>query len=186
MRNKNRDKAWDWDGSPWKTRSSYFSWIRGGIRRGLWNRSPVKLEFLRKNRRRIVNPNKRSRERYPEVWGATCNICKKEYTTSNIEVDHIKGNHSLTTFEDIATFIEAIVTVTQDDLRLLCKGCHSIESYAEKHGISFEEAEVRKKAIEVVKSKKDKEWLAERGITPGSNQAKRREQIEEFLINECK
>lgn len=178
-----RDKAWNWRGSPWKTRSSYFTWIRGGIRRGLWNKSPVKLEFLNTNRYRIPNPNPKGVKRFPEVWGAKCSICNGEFTVANIEVDHIKGNHSLITFEDISTFIEAIVTITPEDLRLVCKPCHKIESYAEKQGISFKESQAIKEAIEIMKSKKDKEWLTERGITPESNQAKRRKQVEDYLLN---
>lgn len=52
----------------WKTESSLMSYIRGGIRRNLWNRSPIKIEFIKNNRIRIPNPNPRGKVK--EVWGA--------------------------------------------------------------------------------------------------------------------
>lgn len=180
---KGIDKAWKWEGSPWKTRSAYMSYIRGGIRRGLWNRHPAKLHFLNKNRRKIENPNLKNAKRFPQVWGADCNICKNTFTLKEIEVDHLKGNHSLQNFKDISSFIEAIVTVTPDDLQLVCKECHKTKSLAEKHGVSFEEALAIKKAIEICKSKKDRDWLLERGIEPASNATKRRAQIEKELLD---
>lgn len=179
------DRAWQWEGSPWKTRSAYFSYIRGGIRRGLWNRHPCKIQFLNNNRFKIPNPNPKNAKRFPTVWGATCNVCKGTFTLKEMEVDHLKGNHSLQEFKDISTFIESIVTVTPDDLQLVCKDCHKIKSYADKHGVSFEEAVAIKKAIEICKAKKDKEFLLKRGIEPESNATKRRKQVEEVLLNEA-
>lgn len=51
------DAPWTQHPSIWKTKSSFFSWLRGGIRRSLWNKSPIKLEYIKKHRKRIPNPN---------------------------------------------------------------------------------------------------------------------------------
>lgn len=184
MSDKESPKLWEKYPHIWKTESSFLSWVRGGIRRGMWNKSPVKLEFINLNRRRIKNPNERSAKRFPEVWGGTCELCKGEFLTSQLDVDHVEGNHSLKKLEDIQTFVEAIVLVTLEDLQLLCKDCHNDKSYADKHGVSLQEAKATRQAIAILKTKRDKEWLADRGLTPESNQAKRRVQIIEYLLKE--
>ena len=61
---------------------------------------------------------------------------------------------------------------------------HKIKSFAEKKGISFEQAVIEKEAIAICKAKKDVQWLKENGIIPASNSAKRRVQIVERLMEE--
>lgn len=170
------------DGTPWKTQSSFMSWVRGGIRRGLWNKSPIKLGFLNKHRKQIDNPNPRGNK--ATVWGGECALCNGVFTIANLEVDHKEGNHSLNSIEDIHTFIEAIVLVTEDDLQLVCKPCHKIKSYSDKEGISFQEARAEKKAIQTIKEKKDKETLKSFGIIPAPNQKERRKQLVELFKEE--
>lgn len=170
-----------WESYPhiWKTQSIFFSWIRGGVRRSLWNRHPIKLEFLKNNRKRIVNPNPKGK--ISHVWGGECSLCNRDFPLKDIEVDHKKGNHSLNKIEDIQKFIEGIVLVTENDLQLICKPCHKAKSMSEKQGISFEEANVSRKIIEIVKNKQDRQWLIDRNIVPESNQTKRKEQIRKAL-----
>ena len=59
-----------WERYPhiWKTESTFLSWIRGNVRRNLWSRHPVKIEFIKNNRIRIPNPNPKGKAK--EVWGA--------------------------------------------------------------------------------------------------------------------
>ncbi len=151
------------------------SYLRGGIRRALWNRSPVKLEFLKRHRERIPNPNPKGR--VAEVWGARCALCNELHAEKNIEVDHRTGNHSLRCVDDLQAFVEGIVCVGFDDLQLVCKECHKIKSYAEKNDVSFEEARATKIAIDLGKQKKDKAWLEARGLIPATSGPKRRQQI---------
>lgn len=178
------DSVWQWEGSPWKSRSAYFGYIRGGIRRGLWNRHPSKIQFLNSVRIKIDNPNPKNATRFPKVWGCQCNVCKGIFTMKDIEVDHIEGNHSLRTFEDISKFIQAIVTVKPDDLQAICKDCHKTKSLSDAQGISFEEARATRVAIELIKTKQDKTFLESKGLTVGSNQKTRREQIIKYLMEE--
>jgi 5-methylcytosine-specific restriction endonuclease McrA len=147
-----------WDNYPhiWRSKSSFMSWLRGGIRRSLWSRSPIKLEFIKKNRKTIENPKKGNRNK-PQVWGATCCICGKDYVLKDIEVDHKVGNHSLKEISDIESFIMSIVMVSENDLQLICKSCHKIKTHAEKNGISFEEAVKEKKLIAYGKLKTDEQ-----------------------------
>lgn len=176
-----------WESHPdiWKTPSAYLSFVRGGIRRGLWMRNPIRIKYMNSVKRQIPNPSTRKGAK-PTVFGATCEICKNEFPMSKIEIDHIDGNHSLKSLDDISTFISSIVMVDTDDLQAVCKECHSIKSYSDKNNISMEEAEAIKKAIAIMNSKKEKEWLGDRGITPASTQKNRRIQVEEALLNELK
>ena len=45
----------------WKTESAYYTWLRGSIRRAMWSKNPVKLEFIKRNRIKIPNPNPKGR-----------------------------------------------------------------------------------------------------------------------------
>lgn len=126
-----------------------------------------------------------------QVWACKCEICsvikpmqnsdKNKRTKTNFETDHIIPAGSFNDLEDLVGFFERLLFVTEDDLRILCKDCHRIITYAEKEGLSFEEAEITKEAIGILASKKDKEWLIERGLTPASTQKARREQIIKLL-----
>ena len=159
----------------WKTESAYMSWLRGGIRRYLWSKNPVKLEFIKQNRVKIPNPNPRGKVK--EVWGGVCALTGNTYPIGDMEVDHKEGNHSLKTLDDLVPFVKGIVMITLDDLQLVSKEAHKIKSYAEKQGISFEEAKIEKEVIELIKQKKDKEYCIEQNLVVESNQALRRKVI---------
>ena len=168
-------KLWEIYPHIWKTESAYMSWIRGGIRRSLWNRHPVKLEFIKLNRVKIPNPNPKGK--VAEVWGGVCSLTGETHVIANLEVDHRTGNHSLQTLKDIEPFVKGIVDITLDDLQLVSKEAHKIKSYAEKQGISFEEAKIEKEVIEIIKQKKDKAYCIEHNLVVESTQALRRKTI---------
>lgn len=152
----------------WRTVPSLYSWLRGGLRRGLWEKHPIKLKYKTENRSQITNPNPRGKK--PTVWGGICSVCNEEFIESKLQVDHVHGgNFSLKTPEDIATFIENIVLVTKEDLRLVCVDCNYNLSYAAKYNVSLEEAYIRRYVAQLEKDKKLKEFLLERSIDyPGS------------------
>lgn len=140
-------KQLPWEAYPhiWKTESAFMSWLRGGIRGGLWNKHPVKLEFIKKHRIQIPNPNPKGKK--PTVWGAECALTGNIVPINQVQVDHKVGNHSLQSISDLQSFIEAIVLVNDDDLQLVSKDAHAVKSYSEKMGITFEEAVIEKKVI---------------------------------------
>ena len=176
-------KLWEIYPHIWKTESAFMSWIRGGIRRSLWNRHPVKLEFIKQNRIKIKNPNPRGK--IDKVWGGVCALTGETHVIANLEVDHQKGNHSLQTLKDIEQFISGIVNITLEDLQFVSKEAHKIKSYAEKQGISFEEAKAEKTAIELIKKCVDKQFLIDHNVKAeniGSTQAVRRKQIVKILL----
>ncbi len=145
------DRYTMWERHPdiWNTEAKFLGWIRGGIRRALWERHPVKLQFIQRRRIRIDNPNPKGKQ--PYVWGGVCALCNEAFPQAQLQVDHITGEHSLRHMEDLQKFIEGIVLVDSSELQWVCKSCHTIKSYAEKHGMSMAEAANAKEAIAVSK-----------------------------------
>jgi len=177
-------KLWEIYPHIWSSESVYMSWLRGGLRRYLWSKNPVKLEFIKQNRIKIPNPNPKGKVK--EVWGGVCALTGKTHVIGDMEVDHISGNHSLKTLDDLVPFVKGIVMVTLEDLQLVSKEAHKIKSYAEKQGISFEEAKIEKEVIELIKQKKDKEYCIENNIPVQSTQSARRKAIVEFKLSQLK
>lgn len=179
-------KKLPWEELPhvWKTESAFLSYIRGGIRRSLWNRNPVKLEFIKRNRIRIPNPS--GKGPHKEIWGATCALTGATLPLKEMEVDHKEGNHSLRSLDDIQSFVKGIVLVSVDDLQWVSKEAHKVKSYAEKEGLSFEEALAVKKAIAKAKEGPAKvvEFLESKGYNPASTAPKRRDQLIEYYRRE--
>ncbi|MNQ62200.1 hypothetical protein D3C85_765380 [compost metagenome] len=167
--------------TPWVTSVQFFTYLRGCLRSS-WSRNPIKHNLLKKKRKQIPNPNKNAKK--PTVWGADCSMCGGEFVIKDIQVDHINPAGSLQKTEDIQGFIERLLYVTEDDLRLVCKGCNSALAYGDKHGVSYELACIEKIAIDMVKKKLDIAWLKVHNISPASSAPKRRAQIREILMEE--
>lgn len=170
-------KMWG-DNTPWKTEAQWWGYVRGCLRKA-WMRHPVKINKIKNTRKRIPNPNPKGRVK--EVWGGMCEECNSLFVQSQLEVDHIIPAGQLSSVEDIKPFFTRLVFVTEDDLRVVCKECHKAISLADRNGISVEEAKATRKAIYLIKEKKDRKFLEDRGITPGSNQKTRRSQIIDYL-----
>jgi hypothetical protein len=166
------------EGTPWKNSTAFFTYLRGCLRKA-WSNNPIKHNLLKKKRRQIPNPNPKGKK--PTVWGFDCSMCNNTFPMSECQVDHIEAAGSLNCTEDIQGFVERLLYVTEDDLRLVCKGCNSALVLSDKQGISFEEALIEKRIIAIVKSKQDKQWLINNGVVPGGNQAARRKQIKQRM-----
>lgn len=136
------------EGTPWKNSTTFFSYLRGCLRLA-WKRHPTKLAKIKNTRYRIPNPNPNGRAK--TVFGFKCEMCHNEYPMSECQVDHIEAAGKLNKTEDIQGFVERLLYVTEDDLRLVCKTCNSALSMSDKSGISFEEALVQKKVIAKMK-----------------------------------
>ncbi len=149
----------------WKTRSAVFTWIKGIIRRG-WNTAPQKLILIKKLRKQIPNPNPKGKK--PTVWGAECQICNQLHVLSNMQVDHKDGETAkLTELQNIQSCTEKLLCVLEEDLRLICKGCHSTHSLSQRLHITFEAAKLEQRVIEFKKLKATDQTiaLAAQGIT---------------------
>ena len=168
-------------GTPWKNSVAFFTYLRGCLRKS-WSNNPIKHNLIKKKRKQIPNPNPKGKKN--TVWGFDCEICGGEFVMSLCQVDHIVPAGSLQKTEDIQGFVERLLYVTEEDLRLVCKDCNSVLALAEKQGISLDRARAEKEAIRLEKEKKCVQWLKEQGIIPASNQKARRVQIVERLMEE--
>jgi len=135
-----------WEAMPhkWPSKSSYFSYLRGILRRG-WNRHPVKTELMNEKRYKIPNPNPTGKRK--EVWGHSCEICDYVGPVKEFQVDHIIGAGSLKDWSDVEGFTQRLLGCTKEDLRIVCIDCHSILTYQERYNLTFEEAKVEKQLI---------------------------------------
>lgn len=150
----------------WKTYSAFMSYLRGGIRRGLWNKHPLKLEFFSEQRVRIPNTNPRSMKAHPTVWGGQCSICKGVFKDNFLEVDHVKEKgSSFKEYSDLSNFVTDMVLITKEDLRIVCKDCHTIVNHQQATGYSFEKAKKDKEFIEIKKTKEFESHLRKLGVT---------------------
>ena len=143
-------QPWKVSGVPWKTESSFWVWVRGILRKG-WSRHPVKIEYIKVNRKRIKNPNDKSIKKFPEVWGMTCSVCRKDFPQGEIEIDHKGDNATFTGLEDTESYVKHLYLVDFDSLREVCRPCHKIISHSQNMGVSFEEAALLKEVIEICK-----------------------------------
>ena len=187
------ERYWNYEGSIWKSESAWFSWIRSALRRS-WNRHPTKIAKLKKELIQIPNPNPKSSTRFPTVKGGKCSCCGGVFPLSGgkkegkhkvtIQVDHLEPAGSLRDIKDLQGFVERLFCVGLEDLALICSVCNKTKDYAQKTGLSLEDARIDKTAIELVKTKKDRAWLLEHGLKPASNATMRREQIINYLSKE--
>lgn len=113
----------------------------------MWNRNPIKIEFIKQNRTRIPGIKENTTR-----WGGECALCNQIFPQAQLEVDHLSGNVSLASVSDIEGFVMHLARPTH--LQFVCKGCHKIKSYAERYSLSFEEARIKKQAIAQKKTKK--------------------------------
>lgn len=162
----------------WKNAPAWWGYLRGCLRKA-WSTNPIKLELLKEKRKQIDNPNPKGNK--PKVWGFDCEMCNNTFIISECQVDHKIPAGKLSKIEDIQGFVERLLFVGKDDLRLVCKGCNNALAMADKRGISYEQAKAEKEAILIIKEKRDSAWLLSKGITPAKNAKLRREQIVEEL-----
>ena len=137
----------------WKTESALLSWMRGSVRRAFWEKSPIKLKFIKENRERIPNPNPNGR--VDIVWGGRCNVCSNLFAQQSLQVDHIRSDfNKLSSLDGLQEYIENMALVTKDELQLVCKPCHGIISHSQRKGITFEESKIEKEIIALCKDDK--------------------------------
>lgn len=173
-----QSNLWDLYPDVWPTKASFFSWLRGSLRRAVWEKYPIKLRF--KNSACGKPPPDYSGK---AKSGTHCALTGEWIAKSYLEVDHIRGNASLRDWDDLEPFVRHLCT-TEDNLQLVSKEAHKIKSYAEKRGISFAEARAEKAAIKIIKEKRDLTELENYGIIPARTQKARRTQLVQILSQE--
>lgn len=158
--NKKYPELWKLYPEIWETKGAFFVWLRGSLRRAVWEKYPIKLKF--KNDNCFPPPDGLKTK---AKSGNYCALSGEWTGKSKLEVDHIKGNASLRDWSDFESYVLHLLA-TDDNMQLVDKEAHKIKSYAERQGISYEEAVIEKKIISMLKKENvpsTVEFLSEHG-----------------------
>lgn len=126
-------------GMYFNTEAKFWSWFSSQLRKA-WNVHPVKLDFIKANRKtKFINGR--------PIFHLQCAVCKEWFPLKNIEINHkVKcGNIK----ED--GYAIRMFDVGFEDLESCCKPCHSIITYSERSGLSLENARIEKEVIQFTK-----------------------------------
>ena len=124
--------------------------LRSSVRQ-VWFKHPVKLSYLYSKTYPDKNPATRTK------WLIDCEMCECSFKTSDVQVDHIIGEHSLLSLEDVVPFATSILGVSHEDLRILCVPCHEAQTYSSRYNMTLEEAFAEKEVIAKLKKPVDKQ-----------------------------
>ena len=105
-----------------RVKSFIVSLIRSGSRR--W---PPRYETLNeaKTEKKINVKSGRLAQHYQ------CNMCKNEFTSKDVEVDHIVPIANIDGFTTWDSFVEALFC-EKDNLQVVCRPCHAQKTKLEK------------------------------------------------------
>ena len=142
---------WLVEGNPWKTEGKWLNWLRGVLRKG-WSNYAIKTNYKNSKKYKVKNTNPKSMKRFPEINKIDCEICKKQFPFDrSVEVDHIGDEGTLKCIGDIEGYAKHLYYVDEKWMRIACKECHYIITHAQSRGITFEEAELEKYVINLLR-----------------------------------
>ncbi len=174
VKNKN---PWELFPELWKSEQSYFTWLRGNIRK-IWNFYPAKLKW---KSAQLREPPKGYSGRAKKL--GTCHYCHNNFAASHLEVDHVQQAGSCNTWEESHQFLKNLLDCN-DNWVLACKPCHKCKSYSEKMNIGFEEAIMLKEVIRIDKEESVEDIIAfcqDYEYTENSSKKKRKANVESIF-----
>ena len=175
------NKPWE-ETKVWDNESQYLNWIRGELRR-LWSNYPLRTEFLDEQCREVTQEERGVKlfHRQTKKVGQ-CVYCSSWFPKSKLEVDHKTPSDGCNTLEKAEKFLWYCGGVLKDDMQLACKPCHKINTYAERQGLTFEEAKLEKEVVQFkkLKAKDQIELLSKLGYS-GKNAAERIDLYRQYL-----
>lgn len=167
----------------WKTKSSYFAWLRGALRK-LWSAYPLRQEWKKRQMRPLTDDDRKSGNFHTSTKNiGQCFYCENWFPASKLEVDHKIASDGCTSQEEAEKFLWYCGGQTGDSWVLACKPCHKIKTHAERKGLSFDEALIEKKAIEMeeVLTLAEIKALLEKHELPNTSKPIRRNGLIELL-----
>jgi hypothetical protein len=107
----------------WST-AKFWSFLRSGLR-STYNKWPAKWEVLAAAKRAYTGAGKQQK------WEYQCGACSNWHKQKDVSVDHIVPAGALSSFDDIAGFVERLF-VGASGLQVLCKQCHDLKTKEER------------------------------------------------------
>lgn len=164
----------------WKTEAEWWAWLRGKSRQ-IWSDYPPRMDFKRSKLIPNFDGSNLVSGRVKSI--GQCQICNCWFANSNLQVDHKTQAGSIgNNWEGyFSWFYDLLADV--NNMQLVCVPCHKIKSHADRLGVSFEEAALKKKVIAFSKlpESEQKSILSERGCIPVLTKAGRKKQFESLL-----
>jgi len=159
--------------------------MRDAVRKK-WMHCPTKIAFLLMNRIPDEDPSTR------RIWKYQCKKCKQYFKEGDVNVDHRAGEKQFVEWEQAQQYASSILDVCFDDLQLLCIPDHKTKTRCEQLGLDWTTDEgwrlglLEQEFTKIIdsKAKGQKDWLIAKGVTPESNEDKRKVQIREILFND--
>lgn len=197
LREIGKHKPWLEAPDVWKTESAYWTWIRGELRR-VWTDYPVRNIYKTSlttmipdldddGVHKVYKSGKKKGElRYRS--NIDCSMCGKGLVKSAIEMDHTEPAGGCKNGLEACIFLFRLLCPVEH-MRPVCKPCHKIHTYAERMGITFDEAVIEKRVIEFGKrpTSIQKQILIDAPIIVLENDisnAKKRKDIYRRVLNE--
>lgn len=179
-----KKEPWE-ESSAWKTEAVFWQWIRGALRRALWARYPVRNEFKKELTWNVTEDERKHHKLGPRVRKVgKCALTGEIFPASQLEIDHIKPVGRLSSWEDLPSWIGRLLC-PKENMRLVSKDAHKIHTYAEKMGLTFEQAKLEKEVIAFSKLSinQQKLILKKRRVAESemANAAKRRDAFRRIL-----
>ena len=164
-----------------KTEKDFVNWLRSALRR-VWCKHPVKMQMLQD--RRVKGPSNTGRL----VFKVRCERCGNLFKMADVEVNHKEQVGKNLNLENFNEYAQKLLVVKEEDLEILCKGCHSVTTYAERMGIDLKNAEIEKKVIKFKNKPAAQQitGLKSLGIIPARTEKERIVQAREYLRSKKK
>ena len=150
------------------TDARFRSFIRSALRKA-WNKFPNRYKAL--NAARLP---KKGLRKGRKVFLYECNICKNEFTGSQVVVDHIVPNPPFLSLDDLPAYTASLFCA-EDNLQVVCKQCHYLKTLSER-GL-----DARVVAFKKLKAGKQKELLQDLKLPQGANSDARIKIYKKFL-----
>jgi 5-methylcytosine-specific restriction endonuclease McrA len=169
---KKYDKKPHLQTSLWKTEAEWWAWLRGKSRQ-IWSDYPIRNNFKRTKLVPNFEGSKVTNSRVKSV--GQCQICNEWFAGSNLQVDHITQAGSIgNSWEGYFNWFYDLLA-EEDNMQLVCIPCHKIKSHADRLGVSFETAKIKKEIIAFSKltEEEQKGILNKRGCIPVATKAGR-------------
>ena len=165
----------------WKSKSEYFNWLRGNLRK-IWSDYPVRKVWKKESLRPVTSKERLGKAFHPSTKSVgQCVMCKDWMAGSKLECDHKKPSNGCSDWESVPSFVSYCVSEPATEFQLICKPCHRIKTYAERMGITFEEAKAAKKIIALMKDKKKVDKLLAKHNLPSNNDKARKESLNKLM-----
>ena len=167
----------------WQDEKAFFQYLRGRMR-SIWSRYPPKIAFKTPL---LIEKFEGCGVDNPRVKKVgQCNYCKNWFAASHLEVDHVIAAGGFNpNWNDFTVWVQRLLLI-EGNLQLLCKSCHQCKSLADRVGITFEEAQLRRQivAFEKLPVGQQEQILREKGLEPVKTKKGKSKQYLEKLLSE--